>query len=162
MGVCFGKINAKAQRKTKPIKNPGPRKIENGSAVDRIRRRSATGISTRRRQENRGGAEPGQGLFSVEKNLALARFHPYRASQANAVSLAPSTSRPSTFSDVSSLVELPKHVAEELSLLERVVQRDVRVGARGEPTFRHVPLRGVAIGPLEERHGKCLDVEGRV
>ena len=72
-------------------------------------------------------------------------------------------------------VSVGQHIAKKRSLLDSIVQSDMRVldrierhmtGARlagrvaGEPLFGHVFLDGIAVTLLKQSHGIGLDVQG--
>src|SRR5687768_819337 len=56
-------------------------------------------------------------------------------------------------------VTIGEDVAEERTLLLRVIERDVRVRQRVKPFLRHVPLRRVVVRSPEHGHGERFDVE---
>src|SRR6266699_112668 len=60
-----------------------------------------------------------------------------------------------------STLVLGQHVAEQRSLLDRVIERDVRVRQIVEPALRHVPLDGLAIFAFEPGHRVGLHIESR-
>ena len=54
---------------------------------------------------------------------------------------------------------LNKHIAEQRTLFDGVVERNVRMGMRVEPMFGHAAFSALAIILFQYRHGVGFDVE---
>jgi hypothetical protein len=52
-----------------------------------------------------------------------------------------------------------QHIAEQCALLNRIIQRPVRVWQRIEPALRHIAFHALAIAFAQQRHRIRLDVQ---
>src|SRR5438128_1477067 len=60
------------------------------------------------------------------------------------------------------LMDRIEHIAEQCSLLNRVIKSDMRMGPFVKPCFGHVALGGVTVRTLHCDHGESLDIQCRM